>query len=259
MKVRATVLVRFIPLLVAVLLSACMVAEKPSAQETQVSVSRRVTAGLEYLQMERLSEARRHISRALELDPRSSEAHNAMALLYKYEGDSKRAEQHFRLAIRHNRNNSLARNNYGSLLMQERRFNEALHQFTEAANNPAYENRSIAFENKGKAHTALEQFDPALDAFNTALRLNSGAPEPLLEMAQIYYRREQFQVADNVYRRYAERIGAQPPRGLWLGIRLAHRLNDVDRLGSYELALERIYPGSPEHREWRAWVARGRI
>jgi type IV pilus assembly protein PilF len=240
------------------LLAGCMVAEKPSAEDTQVSVSRRVAAGFEYLQMDKPSEARRHIARALELNPRSPEAHNAMALLYKYEGDDKRAEDHYRRAIRFDRNFSVARNNYGVLLMQQRRFNEALTQFSTAADDPSYDRRAIAFENKGRALVSLDRLDDALDAFNTSLRLDSRAPEPLLEVAWIHFRRDQVRVADNLYRRYVERVGSQPPRALWLGIQLAAKQNDADRLGSFELALQQLYPGSPEHREWRAWVARGR-
>ncbi|MFN3712741.1 MAG: type IV pilus biogenesis/stability protein PilW [Alcanivoracaceae bacterium] len=241
-----------------IMLAGCMVAEKPTAEDTQISVSRRVAAGFEYLQMDKPSEARRHISRALEHNPRSAEAHNAMALLYKYEGDNKRAEDHFRRALRFDRNYSLARNNYGALLMQQRRFNEALNQFSAAADDPSYDRRAIAFENKGRALATLDRFDEALDAFNTSLRLDSRAPEPLLEVAWIHFRRDQLRVADNLYRRYVERVGSQPPRGLWLGIQLAAKQNDADRLGSFELALQQLYPGSPEHREWRAWVARGR-
>lgn len=240
------------------LLAGCMVLEKQAPPNADMAVSRRISAGFEYLQMGQPSEARRHISKALEHEPRSAEAHNAMALLYRYEGDEKRAEDHFRKSIRYDRNFSLARNNYGAMLLSLRRNQEALEQFSIAADDPSYDKRAIAFENKGRALVVLDRPDEALDAFNTSLRLDSTAVEPLLEMAWIYFRRNDINMANRVYSAYEQRAGAQPARGLWLGIQLAARGSKADKLASLELTLDKLFPGSPEHREWRNWVAQGR-
>jgi type IV pilus assembly protein PilF len=181
-----------------------------------------------------------------------------MALLYNYEGDTERAEQHFRKAIRYDRNYSLARNNYGALLLSQRKFKDALEQFSTAADDPSYDSRAIAFENKGRALMALERYDEALEAFNTTLRLNSQLAQPLLEMAWIYFIKEEFRAAQRAYDAYEAGIDAQPARGLWLGIQLAAKQKSMDKLASYELALSKLYPNSPEHREWRNWVDGGR-
>ena len=249
---------RFIPLALIFLLSGCMVLEKQAPPNAEMAVSRRISAGFEYLQMGQPSEARRHISRALEHDPRSAEAHNAMALLYRYEDDQVRAEDHFRKSIRFDRNYSLARNNYGAMLLSLRRYKEALDQFSRAAHDPSYDNRAVAFENKGRTLMMMDRPDEALEAFNTSLRLNSDAIQPLLEMAWIHFNRGDMRMAGRVYTAYEGRAGAQPARGLWLGIQLAARDNKTDKLASFELALDKLFPGSPEHREWRNWVAQGR-
>ena len=157
MKLCIRIMVRCLSVVLAVLLSGCMVMEKTPPPNADMAVSRRIAAGFEYLQMGQPSEARRHISRALEHEPRSSEAHNAMALLYNYEGDQKRAEEHYQRAIRYNKSYSVARNNYGAMLMTQRRYKEALGQFSLAADDPSYDNRAIAFENKGRALMALER------------------------------------------------------------------------------------------------------
>jgi type IV pilus assembly protein PilF len=249
---------RLVTLLLSALLASCMVLEKTTPPNADMAVSRRVAAGFEYLQMGQPSEARRHISRALESEPRSPEAHNAMALLYNYEGDSERAEEHFRKAIRYDRNYSLARNNYGALLMSQRKYKDALEQFSTAADDPSYDNRAIAFENKGRALMALERYDEALEAFNTTLRLNSKLAQPLLELAWIYFIKEEFRSAQRAYEAYEGSVESQSARGLWLGIQLAARQQSMDRLASYELALDKLYPNSPEHRQWRNWVQGGR-
>lgn len=249
---------RVLTVLVSVSLASCMVLEKTPPPNADMAVSRRVAAGFEYLQMGQPSEARRHISRALESEPRSPEAHNAMALLYNYEGDAERAEQHFRKAIRYDRNYSLARNNYGALLLSQRKYKDALEQFSTAGDDPSYDNRAIAFENKGRALMALERYDEALVAFNTTLRLNSELAQPLLEIAWIYFIKKEFRSAQRAYEAYGGGIDTQPPRGLWLGIQLAAKQQSMDKLASYELALDKLYPNTPEHRQWRSWVAGGR-
>ncbi|MEE4251034.1 MAG: type IV pilus biogenesis/stability protein PilW [Alcanivoracaceae bacterium] len=258
MKVATLITTRSIATVLVMLLAGCMVLETQTPPNADMAVSRRISAGFEYLQMGQPSEARRHISRALELEPRSAEAHNAMALLYRYEGDQKRAEEHFRKSIRYDRDFSLARNNYGAMLLALRRYDEALEQFSIAADDPSYDKRSIAFENKGRALSVLGREDEALEAFNTSMRLDSESIDPLLEMAWIYFRRDDMRMASRVYSAYEQRAGAQPARGLWLGIQLAARENKADKLASFELALDKLYPGSAEHREWRNWVAQGR-
>ncbi|MCK5873457.1 MAG: type IV pilus biogenesis/stability protein PilW [Alcanivoracaceae bacterium] len=258
MNIVVRIVLRFFAVLLPVFMASCMVLEKTTPPNADMAVSRRVAAGFEYLQMGQPSEARRHIARALESEPRSPEAHNAMALLYNYEGDTERAEQHFRKAIRYDRNYSLARNNYGALLLSQRKFKDALEQFSTAADDPSYDSRAIAFENKGRALMALERYDEALEAFNTTLRLNSQLAQPLLEMAWIYFIKEEFRAAQRAYDAYEAGIDAQPARGLWLGIQLAAKQKSMDKLASYELALSKLYPNSPEHREWRNWVDGGR-
>ena len=238
-------------------LAGCMVVEKPPI-DIDKSVKRRVAAGMSYLQDAQPNEARRHFSRALELDSGSAEAHNAMALLYKYEGDAEREEYHLRRAIRADRDYAVARNNYGSYLYSQGEYRKALKQFDRAANNPTYENRSIAFANKGRSLAALERYDEAVEAFDLSLRLNTDNVEALFEIARIYYQQQEFKRADQVYQEYEDSGVSQSARALWFGIQLATRLGDKDRLASYELALAQMYPDSTEYQRWRAWVDGGR-
>lgn len=252
------VLSKSIGALVAMLsLAGCMVVENTPI-DIDKSVERRVSAAMSYLQDGQPNEARRHLMRALELDSDSAKVHNAMALLYKYEGDAVREERHLRRSIRHDRDYAVARNNYGSFLFAQGEYDKALKQFDRAANNPTYESRATAFANKGRALAAMGRYDEAVQAFDRSLRLNDGASDVLLEMAKAYYAKKDFQRADQAYQEYADRAGSQSPWGLWFGIQLSARLNQKDRLASYEMALEQLHPDSREYRRWRAWVAQGR-
>jgi len=78
---------------------------------------------------EAASKARRHVDRALEIDPRSSDAHTARGnLLMQADFDWPNAETEFRLALDLNPNNSTAHFWYRSLLTVLQRYSEAKEQ-----------------------------------------------------------------------------------------------------------------------------------
>lgn len=224
----------------------------PAADPKQ-AVETRVAAGLRYLQMGNPSEARRHFSRALSINDQSASAHNAMALLYNYERDEEKEEFHYHKALSANPDYTPALNNYGTLLYTQGRYQEALKKFKHAANDPDYEGRASAFSNMGEAYQALNQPEKAKDAFIRALRLNSRSTHATLELANLYYQEGRYKAGWDYYKQYESRIGRQSAEGLWTGIRLAAALGRQDDQASYELALQKFYPGTREHKLWQEW------
>lgn len=217
------------------------------------AVGVRVAAGTGYLQNGDPVRARHHLSRAIELDPGSAEAHNALALLYRYELDTEREEEHYRKAIRADGNYGPARNNYGVFLMRQGRHKDALKHFEAAANDTNYEGRDLAWENMGRVLLTLERPEEAKEAFNRALRLNPGATGALLAQAKLNFAEGKARVADRYYSSYQSQVGTQSAEALWLGIRIATELGQADRASSFELALRKLYPESPEFRAWQKW------
>lgn len=217
------------------------------------AVQNRVAAAMEYLQLGQPREARQHLARALSLNDESVIAHNAMALLYQYEGDDEREEHHYRQALRSDSRFSPARNNYGTLLFRQGRYEEAIEQFERAANDPDYGGRGLAYENMGRCYIAMGREDDAISAFNRAIRLNSAALRPFLELASLHMKNGNERVADNYYQQYLARGGEQNARALWLGIRISAATGNEDDMASYELALRQRFPDSREFREYREW------
>lgn len=217
------------------------------------AVENRVAAGLEYLQLGQPSEARQHLSRAIDLDNRSAAAHNAMALLYRYERDPEREERHYRLALKADRDYAPAQNNLGTLLFNQDKYREALQQFERAAENPRNPSRGIALENVGRTYLALEMREEAMQAFNRAVRVNPQALVSLIELSKMYFDDDNLRAANGYYIEYLERAGQQSPSSLWLGIRIAAAMDDEDRVASYEMLLRQKFADTAEYRAWRAW------
>ena len=247
-------LIRLLPILIAVLwLAGCMVASSSREIKVDEAVQHRVAAGMEYLQLGKPVEARQHLSRAIELDDGSAAAHNAMALLYKYEGDQQREEFHYRKALRADKSYAPARNNYGILLYLRGDYRGAAREFERVANDSTYSGRGPAFENLGRSYLALGQKTKAMEAFNRALRLVPDPRASLLELAAIHLDDGNLRLADRYYQQYAAGANPQTAAALWLGIRLAAASGDHDRQAGYELTLRQMYPNSAEFRAWRDW------
>ncbi len=236
----------------AAALAAC-VTEPLHPLDVEQAVTARVAAGVAYLRKDNPSEARRHFTRALSLDPQSPAANNAMALLYGYEGDTEGEERYYQRALDADPAFAPALNNYGALLFSQARYQEAAGKLERAAAVPDYQGRSGALSNLGLCYQALEQPDLARQAFARALRLRPGMAVPSRELARIDYQRKQYQAGWRHFQQYSERTRVLDADSLWLGIRLASAVAQPERLASFELALQSRYPQSDEYRRWQQW------
>lgn len=244
-------------LVVLLALSGCItVPAEGEGPDIDKAVRDRVAAGMEYLKDDQPADARRHFSRALELNDDSAMAHNAMALLYRYEGDAKLEEKHYREALSIDDDYSTARNNLGIMLHREGRYEEAAEHFRRAAEDPDYDSRANAYANLGETLLTAGETEDAKEALRRATRLNSSNMRARIQLARLHFEQENYRRAYRYYRQYVDAVETQSASALWLGIRLAHQLDNKDDQSSYELALKRLYPDSEQYRQWRDWQGR---
>ncbi|MDO8414982.1 MAG: type IV pilus biogenesis/stability protein PilW [Agitococcus sp.] len=235
-------------------LQACTVQEFANDRKADPAASARarVAIAAEYIQTNKPELALQSLERALELDPKSAEAHNVMGVLLEKDDDFVKAEQNYRKALSLKPEYPQARNNYGVLLYRLKRYKEAMEQFSIAAADLSYERRETALEYVGKIALMLGDKEKAKVTFERALKLNSRLPEPALELATFAYDEQNYPEANRFYQRYLRAIDkdVQSARGLWLGIRLARINHDNNALASYELALKRLYANSEEYQTY---------
>ncbi|MEE4299968.1 MAG: type IV pilus biogenesis/stability protein PilW [Pseudomonadales bacterium] len=233
----------------------------PSAPLEPAPKPERVRAQVElaegYIEVGDLKRARATVERALELDPRSWEAHDLYGRIYQLQGDAELAERHFRLALRAAPDASRVRNDYGVFLYQQARYDDAVEQLRHAADDPDSGNRPVAYENLGLASLAAGDRAAARAAFARAVMLEERMAISLLELAELAFDDADYAQSATWYRRYRAAVGRQTPRSLWLGVRLARLVDDADAEASYALQLRNLFPYSEEYRRYREGIGGG--
>ncbi|HEX4870185.1 MAG TPA: type IV pilus biogenesis/stability protein PilW [Moraxellaceae bacterium] len=213
----------------------------------------RVAIAADYLRQGEDDKALGYLQQALKSAPDLPEAHNMMGVLLERDGNIKGADREFRKALRLRDNYSQAHNNYGSFLFRQKRYKEAAKQFEAASEDITYGNRALAFEGLGRSAWMLGDRARAEQAFVRGLNLDASLPVSTLYLGEIAFDKQNYEGARGLYKRYLDltRDTPQTAQSLWLGIRLERRFGGRDALASYELALKRLYPDSPEYQQYQ--------
>ncbi len=207
-----------------------------------------IQLGIGYLQQGMTARAKIPLRKALELDPKSADAHTALALVFQAEMEVQLADEEYRKALSYQRGARVL-NNYGSFLYEQGRYPEALKLFQDASEDALYPERGRVFENLGLTALKLGQPTMAAEYFNRALRLDSQLGRSLLELAILSYSAQQYVPAKQYYERFSA-SSEQTARSLLLGIQLADIFQERDKGASLALRLKRLYPVSPEYKTY---------
>lgn len=239
--------------LVACALSGCVTTGDTnpldSKEGRQKAVQAYVQLGVGYLQQGATERAKSPLQKALDLDPSNADANAALAVVFQIEMEPELADKYYRRALSESDDSTRILNNYGSFLYDQKRYDEAYEYFQKAAADTMYEGRSRVFENLGMTALKLNQRDKAKHYFQKALRLDPTQPSSLLEAGLMAYEDKEYVPARDYYNRYVK-VGAQNPRSLLLGIRLAVIYEERDVAASDALQLKRLYPASPEYQQY---------
>ncbi len=217
----------------------------PPPAEKQQRVQAQLDLARGYLEKRDWGRAQAPLERALEIDPRSVQAHVLSAVFYENQNEPSVAEKHYRTALKIDNTDPQALNNYGTFLYGQKRYQEALEPLRLLVLNPQYRARSQAYENLGLAELQVGDRKRARVAFSRALMLNYAQPRSSLELAEMALVDKDFAKARSYYDGY--RTIARPnARSLCVGLQLARAENNDDQIASFNLALKNLYPDSDE-------------
>ena len=192
------------------------------------------------------------LEKVLEKNNRSSAAYGVLGVVYQRQAEYELADKQFRSALRIDPKASDIRNNYGVLLYEMGRYDEAYEQFLKVTDDIYYEQRNRAFENLGFVALQRNDLKDAEERFKRAIRLDGNLPSAALELAVLLYDQQNFVVANSYYQRFVSLSPQQSSRSLWLGIRLSNIFQDDTRARRYGDELVRLYPGSKEYQQYQA-------
>ncbi|NIB43954.1 type IV pilus biogenesis/stability protein PilW [Pseudomaricurvus alkylphenolicus] len=242
-------------LTLGLLLSACVTTTKTPQQKVDLKKAEQthVQAGLGYLRQRDKESARRHFLKALGMNDNSAGAHNGIALVYQLEEEVELADKHFRRALKLQPDFSLARNNYGVFLFQQKRYQEAQKQLAQVAQDFGYNRRHFALVNLGKTQRKLGETDAAVKSFKQALGINYRIAAAHLELAQLYFDKTEYTLSKHYLDQFGK-MSRQTPKSLWLGIRIERIFGNKDKEASYALALKNLHPYSEEYLEYKKTI-----
>lgn len=206
-----------------------------------------VRLAVAYMQRGNYEAAMEKLERALEQDPKSSEAETTLGVLYETLGNREEAGLHYRKAVQLAPEEPNVHNNYGTWLCQDGRMKQAEKQFMEAINSPFYGTPEVAYTNAGSCAMRDDQVAKAEQYFRRALEANARYPDALFQMASLKYQQGDYMRARAFMQRYLG-VALASAESLEMAIRIERALGDDSSAREYISALRADFPDSPQAR-----------
>lgn len=240
----------------ALTLSACVTTtdsrftKKASPEK---AVESYVALGISYLRQGDPSMARKKIERALDIDPESAPAHNAMALFWQDRGEAELANKEYLLALDYDDDYSPANYHYGRFLMVVGKPG-GCEYLRKAARDVDYEGRKSAFEDLGLCYFSQRDNKKAIAAYEKAWQLEGGSLVASMNLTAIYVDQKRFDLAERWFKRFETSLKRSTEKhtslSLWLGIQIAKASRDRNAEANYAFKLKKSFPKSDEYKRY---------
>jgi len=185
------------------------------------------------------------IKQSLAADPSYAEAYNLRGLVYMRMDDPGLAEDSFRRAIAINPRDANTMHNYGWLLCQQNRYNDAMQQFNAALAVPGYIDSSKTLMTEGLCQIRAGQNAEAEKTLMKAYEFDAANPVIGYNLAALLAKREDWTRAQFYVRRVNNGPAANAET-LWLGVKVERKLNNRDAVSQLGNQLQSRFPQSRE-------------
>lgn len=186
------------------------------------------------------------LRQALQARPDMPEAFALRGLIYASLGDNARSEQSFRRALELNPSDADAMHNFGWVLCQRQRFDEADVFFSRALAQPLYRDQVRTLLARGVCQARAGRWQQAQDTLTRSFELDPANPVTAFNLSEVLLQRGELERA----RFYVSRINAQADlssaQTLWLAARIERRLGNVAALQDFGRQLRNRFPQSDE-------------
>lgn len=222
--------------------------------DPEAAVQRYVQLGLEYIKLDDLQRARKHLKRALAIDPEDASANAAFGLISHQDGERDTAESYFLKALSTDETYTRGRTYFAAFLFSEQRYKEALKQFEIASKDTGYVGRAQIFTNIALCNAKIGDYESAVNAYQKTLRLDRSNGRALSGITELLIQEKDFTRAQQYYNQLVRMIrqeGLQhSAQSLWQGIRIAEYFKSNAQEASLIRILESTYPDSNEYSQY---------
>lgn len=199
-----------------------------------------------YFQSGNLIVALEELTLAISINPNYAQAYAMRGLVLYYVKEFESAEKDFKQALSLNDRDPEIHNNYGWYLCQTGKVKESIDYFLRAIRNPLYQTPEIAHLNAGACYSKLGDLDRAEEYVKKTLRFTPDHPQALFQMAEISYKRANYEAAKERLMTLVQKIESNP-EVLWLLLRVERQLGNKAAEASLATQLRRKFPESPEY------------
>lgn len=205
----------------------------------------RMQLAVGYFEQGQTTVALDEIKQALVTDPGFAEAFNLRGLIYMRLNDMRLAEESFRRAMALNPKDANVLHNYGWMLCQQTRYNEAVQAFSQAIANPTYGGRAKTWMTLGLCQVRAEKRLEAERSLEKSYELDAGNPITGYNLSLLLYQRNELSRAQFYIRRLNNSELANV-ESLWLGIKVEQGLKNTEAVQQLAGQLRKRYPQSRE-------------
>ena len=204
-----------------------------------------VQLGQSYLGRGQLDLAMEKLQKAVQLDPKSRDAHTVIAVLYEQIGNQAKAEAHYRIAHRLAPDAGDTNNNLGRFLCNAGQLAESDAYFARALLDPFYQHPETALTNRAACASKLGNQALAERSLRAAIERAPNFPEALLMMAQLSLKTDDPMKARAFLERYLALVPPDPAI-LLLGMQIESRLGNSRAEKAYRDRLLSEFPDSEQ-------------
>jgi type IV pilus assembly protein PilF len=222
-----------------------VVDKKVSEPDLKQASALNVQLAIGYIDRDQLSIAQEKLDKAIEQDPENVDAYTTMAYLKRKVKEFDQAEKYYLEALDIRSTNPNIHNNYGGLLCQMGRYDEALKEIRLAYEDPFYESPYLAYANAGTCLLDKGDYKQAEKMLRKALRDQPNYAGALISMAEIGVKTEKYLMARAYIQRY-HAVARPTAESLWLQIQSEKALGAEEHYLKYARRLLKDFPDSDE-------------
>lgn len=205
----------------------------------------RMELAVGYFEQGQTNVALDELKQVIAIDPAFPDAYNLRGLIYMRLNDVKQAEESFRRAVALSPRDANVQHNYGWLLCQQGRYDEAARAFDAAMASPIYPGRAKTLMAQGVCEARNGRLADAERSLARSYELDAANPITGFNLAGLLYRRGDY-VRAQFYTRRLNNSEAANSETLWLGVRVERRLGDRVAMQQLGDQLKKRFPKSRE-------------